>query len=386
MVDISSPKKERVKKKSMIIGIDGNEANSERRVGIGAYAFSLLTHLTKNLDSETQLRIYLKDQPVKDMPQSKTIHYEIVGPKRLWTQIGLPLKLFRERRKPYVFFSPSHYSPRFSPVPTAISIMDLSFIHYPQTFAKKDLAQLTNWTKYSAKKAHVIFTISNASKNDIIDTYHVPEERVVVTYPGIREIVTLDPQIYSKAMLEKQYKIKEPYFLFVGTLQPRKNIERLIEAFAKLREQTDKDIQLVIVGKRGWLYEKILQSPQKYNVSEYVTFLDFVKDDDLTILYKHATSYVLPSLYEGFGLPVLEAMKYSCPVITSNVSSLPEAGGDAALYVNPEDVQDISKKMKMMLEDTKLRENMIKKGLEQVKKFSWDKTARQTLDALKKAV
>jgi len=372
----------------MLIGIDGNEANVERKVGIGEYAYELLMQFYKsqisNLKSQktdVKYNIYLKNVPGNDLPkENDNWQYTIVGPKKLWTQIGLPLHLLLEKEKPDVFFTPSHYAPRFSPVPTAIAIMDVSYLHYPEFFAKKDLYQLRSWTKYSAKYASLIFTISESSKNDIINHYHVPSERVIVIYPGIKEVSNSKYKVSSMDELKKNYGISDHYILFVGTLQPRKNIVRLIEAYAKVRI---KDLQLVIVGKKGWLFEEILAAPEKFQCADKVKFLDFVSDDDLPSLYKHALCFVLPSLYEGFGLPVLEAMKYGCPVITSNVSSLPEAGGDAALYVDPENVDDIADKIQKVISDKKLRETMMKKGYEQIKKFSWEKAAKQTLTVLK---
>ena len=143
-----------------------------------------------------------------------------------------------------------------------------------------------------------------------------------------------------------------------------------------------RSLELIIVGKKGWLYEEILEAPKKFKIEDKVKFLDFVPDEDLPLLYKNALCFVLPSLYEGFGLPVLEAMKYGCPVITSNVSSLPEAGGDAALYVDPKSIDDIASKIKLLIADKKLRQELIRKGYEQVKKFSWEKTARETLRVL----
>lgn len=139
---------------------------------------------------------------------------------------------------------------------------------------------------------------------------------------------------------------------------------------------------LIIVGKKGWLYEEILEAPKKFGVENKVKFLDFVPDEDLPLFYKNALCFVLPSLYEGFGLPVLEAMQYGCPVITSNVSSLPEAGGDAALYVDPKDVSDIADNLRLMIEKPQLREEFIEKGYKQVNKFSWEKTAKETLKVL----
>jgi len=375
----------------MIIGIDGNEANVEKRVGIGEYAFELLKQFERFTIYDLRFQIYLKAKPLGHMPEeSENWRYEVFGPKKMWTQFALPLKLFLSKNRPDVFFSPSHYGPRFSPVPTAISIMDISYVYFPQLFNKNDLYQLNNWTKYSAKKASKIFTISNASRNDIIKEYKIKPEKVIVTYLGIKEIQSAKLKVKSSDMedLNKKFGIKGKYILFVGTLQPRKNISKLIEAFSKLvlsskyKVESIKNLELVIVGKKGWMYEEILAAPEKFGVKDKVIFLDFVDDNDLPSLYKNALCFVLPSLYEGFGLPVLEAMKFGCPVLASNVSSLPEAGGDAAIYFDPENVEDITKNLESIIQNSELREEMIKKGYEQIKKFSWEKTAKQTLQAL----
>lgn len=366
----------------MIIGIDGNEANIEHKVGIGEYAFELLWqfHELASGKKDLQFKIYLKYSPRVEMPvPTENWRYQIVGPKKMWTQFALPLKLFTETKKPDVFFSPSHYAPRFSPVPTVISIMDLSYIHFPELFTKHDLYQLVNWTKYSAKNACKIFTISNYSRDDIIKTYGKDPRDVVTTYLGVKGIKDSGFKIKDMDELKKKFGIDSEYILFVGTLQPRKNVAKLIEAFAKVN---DKKIKLIVVGKKGWLWEEILASPEKYNVTDRVKFLDFVGDEDLPGLYKNATCFILPSLYEGFGLPVLEAMKYGCPVLISNVSSLPEVGGDAAIYFDPADTDEITKALESVISDEGLRTTMIEKGYNQVKKFSWERTARKTLDVL----
>ncbi len=369
----------------MIIGIDGNEANQAKRVGIGEYAFELLRQFKQFTvhSSQFTVKIYLKDRPLADMPEeTKNWKYVVVKPKKFWTQVGLPLKLVFEQEKPNVFFSPSHYAPRFAPMPTAIAIMDVSYLKYPELFKKKDLYQLVNWTKYSAKRAKVIFTISDASKNDILKAYGKRPEQVIVTYPGLKQPTSNNKQdTDTMDILKQKYAVTKPYILFVGTLQPRKNIVRLIEAFSQIKSQ--KDLDLVVVGKKGWLYEEILEAPKKYGVADRVKFLDFVSNEDLSLFYKNAELFILPSLYEGFGLPVIEAMSYGCPVITSSVSSLPEAGGDAAVFVDPESVSDIAKKLEKVLTNKKLRGEMIKKGYLHIKKFSWEKTARETLEALK---
>jgi glycosyltransferase involved in cell wall biosynthesis len=373
----------------MIIGIDGNEANVVKRVGISEYAYWLLYYFAKfaneNKTPGVTFIIYLKKAPIDAFPkETENWKYKIVGPGKFWTQFGLPFNLFLSKPKPDVFFSPTHYAPRFSPVPSVISVMDLSFLRFQELFNKSDLYQLKNWTKYSVKKATQIITISNSSRNDIIETYQVPEEKVLTIYPGIKQSVTLEPHVYAMNELKAKYAVSTNYILFVGTLQPRKNISRLIEAFSKIKESDFelKDVELVIIGKKGWLYEEILEAPKKYNIEDKVKFLEGINDDELTIFYKHALCYVLPSLYEGFGLPVVEAMKHGCPVVTSNVSSMPEAGGDAAIYIDPEDVDDIAKKIVKVVNDKELRKELSEKGKKQAAKFSWEKTAKETLKIL----
>jgi len=365
----------------MIIGIDGNEANVLEKVGISEYAFELLLNFEKFKAGDIDFRVYLKNTPRPELPKArKGWEYRIVGPKKLWTQLGLPVDLYRNAQRPDVFFSPTHYSPRFSPVPTVVSVMDLSYILYPELFKKSDLYQLKNWTAYSVKNAKRIFTISQSSKDDIIKTYQISPQKVVVTYPGIKK-ENSKTEMASTVTLKNKYGVSGDYILFVGTLQPRKNIVRLIEAFQLVSSKFD-DITLVIIGKKGWMFEDILNTPAKKGLSDRVKFLSFVPDDDLASFYKRAIFFILPSLYEGFGLPVLEAMKQGCPVITSNVSSLPEAGGDAALYVDPTDTEDIAQKMKLLLQDKDLRKKLTEKGFDQIKKFSWEKTAKKTLEVL----
>lgn len=373
----------------MIIGIDGNEANVAKRVGISEYAYWLLYYFAKFAHEKktpgVTFVIYLKHPPIKELPpETKYWKYKIVGPGKFWTQFGLPINLFFSRPKPDVFFSPTHYAPRFSPVPSVISIMDLAFLRFQEMFNKADMYQLKNWTKYSVKKAARVLTISDSSRNDIIETYQVPEKKVQTIYPGIKQTVSLEPRVYAMNELKAKYSINDNYILFVGTLQPRKNITRLIGAFSKIKEKDVhlKDLQLVIIGKKGWLYEEILAAPDKYRIGDKVRFLEGINDDELIIFYKHALCYILPSLYEGFGLPVVEAMKYGCPVITSNVSSMPEAGGEAAIYVDPEDADDIAAKIIKVVTDKNLRKELSEKGKKQAAQFSWEKTAKETLKVL----
>ncbi len=373
----------------MKIGINGYEAVVSRfgfdkktglpnRVGSGEFCFQLLNNLQK-IDKRNEYFIYLPKAPTIDMPkESKNWHYVVFSGK-LWTLLGLSKKLLKDKNKIDIFFSPTHYLPFYVGKPSIISILDVSYLHFSGLFKKKDLYQLKLWGNFSIGKAKKIITISKSSKNDIIKSYGLSAEKVEVVYPGIKLEKEIDMEKISMNDLKRKFGIEKDYILFVGTLQPRKNIEKLIEAFSRLKRE---NLDLVIVGKKGWMIEDILAAPEKYGVLNKVKFLESVSDEELHSFYKNAICFVLPSLYEGFGLPVLEAMKYGCPVLTSNVSSLPEAGGDAAVYFDPKNAKDIAEKIDSVVSNEKLRKEMVEKGYRQAKKFSWEKSARETLRIL----
>jgi len=373
----------------MFIGINGYEAvvprfgfdknNLPVRVGSGEVAFWWLKYLSK-IDMNNSYTIYLPTEPTPDMPkESSNWKYKIIRSKRLWTILGLTRVLRGEKLD--VFFSPTHYAPLFVKFPQVITILDVSYKRYPKLFTKLDLLRFETWGKYSIKIASKIITISNSSKDDIIKEYGIPEAKVEVVYPGIKQVSSSKYEVLSMKQLKQKYGIDSPFILFVGTLQPRKNVKRLIEAFSNLVSSMN-DLKLVIVGRKGWQYRDILEAPKKFNIEDKVKFIETVTDEELPSFYKNAEVFVLPSLYEGFGLPILESMRYGCPVVTSNVSSLPEAGGDAALYVDPNNVADIAEKLEKVLTDDKLRDKMIEKGNEQYKKFTWEKSAKKVLQVL----
>ena len=353
----------------MIIAIDGYEANVSTRVGIGRYAFEIISHIYA-LRPKHLFRIYLPSKPLPDMPKETAWwQYRVSKPKTLWTFFGLPQALMKDKPPANVVFSPTHYVPRFIRTPKVMAIMDLSFLTYPDMFRKQDLHKLTHWTAYAASHASKILTISQYSKNAIIRAYGVPSEKVVVTYPGMSKV----------SKITKTRVLPAKYILSVGTIQPRKNYPRLIEAFSRVRTN-DPDLNLVIVGKKGWLYEETLEAPKKFGVERSVTFLHDVSDEELHRLYEDAQCFILPSLYEGFGLPVLEAMANKCPVVVSKISSLPEIAGDAGIYIDPNSVESIAQGLVQAL--TQNNSDRIKRGLVQVAKFSWGKAAKQTLEVL----
>lgn len=369
----------------MIVGIDGNEANVKNRVGSGQYGFELLKQFAK-IKTDNQFLVYLKNRPLLDLPnETPNFKYLVFGPKKFWTQVALPVNLYFRKPRPSVFFTPTHYAPRFSPVPVVITIFDLSFIHFPEMFRKSDLYQLKNWTAYSVKKAAKILTISQSSKADIVNYYQVPENKVIVTYPGVGSEFKPQPREKIEA-IKKKYGIKNDYILYVGTLQPRKNLLCLIEAFYLLIRNAKYKIQntkLVIAGKKGWLYDEIFAKVKNLELENKVIFTDFVESQDLPALYSGAAVFVNVSLWEGFGMPVLEAAACGTPVVVSNTSSLPEVVGDAGILVNPESVEDIAVGISKALRYHGLVHGSIEnKLLQQAAKFSWESCAVETLKVL----
>ena len=369
----------------MLIGVDGNEANIKKKVGSNIYAFEIL-HQLKKRDAKTEYLIYLKKKPKPDLPlQSKNWHYKILKPERLWTQFRLPLELLFSGLKPSLFFSPGHYGPRFCPIPLIISIMDLAFLKFPEQFRKKDLYTLSSWTRHSVKMAKKILTISESTKKDIIRHYQIEPQKISVTYPGYNKKIFREIQDFStiKKTLNK-FGLNTQFIIFVGTLQPRKNIERLIEAFAEVINSQNHNLTLVIVGKKGWFYEPALQKPEELKIKEKVLFLDFISGQELSHLLNSALCFILPSLYEGFGLPVLEAMACGTPVVLSNTSSLPEIASNLGIYVNPQSKEDIAKGLVKAIKIRKGKDYQFfkQKLITQAHKFSWDNCGEKTYNLL----
>lgn len=361
----------------MKLGINANEANVTSRVGSNRYAFEMLKTLKTQMSSKDQVKVFLKSSVLADLPKSsKSWQYQVFGPKKLWTQLGLPLNLYLKNQDLDAFYTPGHYAPRWCPVPSVVSILDLAYLYYPQSFLKKDLVQLKNWTKYSVKKADHIITISQSTKKDVVNQYQVSPKKVSVVYPGL--IKLSGPKLKTQKVLKK-YKFSQDYLLYVGTLQPRKNLKRLIKAFSGLKNYTG---QLVVVGKKGWMWQDTFELVKKLNLINRVVFTGYVTDSELRYLFQNTQLYINPSLYEGFGFPVLQAMNLRAPVLVSNVSSLPEVVGDTGEYIqDPKSIESIKKGIIKALQVGKSK---TKKAQLRAKRFSWAKTGRQTLKILKK--
>jgi len=370
----------------MIIGIDGNEANIENRVGVGQYAFNLLKNIYL-ADQKNQYIIYLKNQPLSDLPKERqNWHYKVFGPQKLWTKIALPIHLFTQPEKLNVFYSPSHYSPKFAPCPTVPTIHDLGYLQFKNQFNKKDLYQLINWTQESIKKATHIITVSNFSKTEIEKTYNINPERITIAYNGVDEPLKIDAKDQQKILSNYSVKSKK-YYLYLGTLKPNKNIPFLIRSFAEFLKITDQETKLVIAGKKGWLFDEIFETVKKESVEDNIIFTDFVDNYQKTILYQNAKALIMPSIYEGFGIPVIEAMKLNTPVISSNITPLKEVIGDNGFYFDPDNQEELvhqlvnferlnSKEIKEMTDKAKTRADF----------FTWKNTAKSVISVFEKFI
>lgn len=355
----------------MIIAIDGNEANVPQRVGVNRFAYEVVCGLYRLRSQENKFLIFLKDSPKDDLPkEDKNWQYEVFGPKPFWTSFALSKRLYLNSPKPDIIFSPSHYGPLFSPIPSVISIMDLGFLHWPNQFTKKDFFQLKYMTRLSIKRAKKIIAISEFTKQDIVNTYGIKPEKIVVAYPGVNQ--TKNKKLKAKNKYGK-------YILFLGTLKPSKNINGLIEAFKLLDE---KDLKLIITGKKGWLYQQIFEKVKELDLEEKVIFTGFVSDQEAEKLLKNAEVFVLPSFWEGFGIPAVEAMAVGIPVVASNAGSLPEILGNAAVIVDPNKPEDIAAGIKKAINDAKLRKQLVAAGRERALVFNWQNCCKIIYETL----
>lgn len=359
----------------MKIALIGYEANIKNRVGSNQYAYELIKAIYQ-LDHKNEYTLYLSTPPLPDLPpERKNWHYQTMGPRKLWNIFGLPRALFKE--KPDLVFNPGHYSPIFSPAPLVVSIMDLGHLRFPEQFTKPIYGKLKFWTRFSLNRAKHIFAISQSTKNDIIKYYQTEASKITVTYLGYDK-KRFNPEIREEKTkkVKKKYKIKGDYLLFLSTLKPNKNIEGLLEAFRLLKNQ---ELSLVIAGRKGWLFTTIFVKVNELNLGKRVIFTDFVPEEDVPALMKGAKVFILPSFWEGFGIPLIEAMAVGTPVVTSQAGSLPEVVGEAGVVVDPHDFKAIAKGIEKAIER---KDELMKKGFKQIEKFSWEKCAQKTIEVL----
>ena len=286
--------------------------------------------------------------------------------------------------KPDLFFSPDGYLSLRSDVPQVTHFHDLNFEHFPKDMPKIHLWHYKKYFPKFARKAKRIVTVSEFSKQDIVDCYGVDPQKIDVAYNGVNEIFKPLPETEIMEIRGK-YSGGFPYFMFVGSLHPRKNLARLFSAFDRFKSYNRNDVKLVIVGEKRWWTEPIQRAYDAMSCKDDVVFVGRLSAEDLHRVTAAALASVYVSYFEGFGIPILEAFKCDTPVITSNVTSMPEVAKDAALLVDPFNEDSIAKAMIKVLDD-KVRERLIEKGRERAKDFSWDKAAEDIWNSLIKAI
>ena len=365
----------------MLIAIDASRATRAQRTGTENYALRLiqaLCALNAARSTPDKLSLYFRDQPATGLFDPDQAAQTVIPFRRLWTHLRFAVALYHHR--PDVTFVPAHTLPLRFPGPGVVTIHDLGYLHFPEAHSRRQRWYLDQTTRYSAHRATLILADSAATKADLIAAYQIAPDKIRVVYPGVDGLFRATEA--RVAAVRTQYELPERYWLFVGTLQPRKNIVRLIAAYQQWRQQAseaDKAIPLVLAGRRGWLADTLpLDSPG-------VLLLGYVADADIAAVYSGALALVFPSLYEGFGFPVIEAMCCGTPVLCSNTSSLPELAADAALRVDPLDIDAISTGMAKLATDPALRADLVERGYKQAARFSWQTAALQTLNALSDA-
>ncbi len=374
----------------MIIGIDGNEANIEKRVGVNQYAFEILKNIRKLQEewkNKHKVIVYLSSKPQKDLPkESSHWKYKVIPGKKLWIITKLMPSLLFGKGKPDIFFSPSHYVPLISTVPRVCTIHDLGYLKFSGQFKRYDFWQLKYWTAISVFISKAIIAVSNSTKKDIVRHYPSVSRKIGVTPHGYdKERFNTKVNKNDVRRVKNKYSIVGDYVLFISTLKPSKNIEGLLEAW-KLVLRDFPDYQLVIAGKKGWLYDSIFKKVEELRLKDNVIFTDFIPEEDSPPLISGAKILVMPSFWEGFGMGTLTSLACGTPVVVSDIGALREVIGKAGVLVDPYNTSDIAKGISKVLSMNQLDyEKLVKKGLVQAKKFSWEDSARKTIEILEKA-
>ena len=369
------------------IGIDASRAILAQRTGTEHYSASFLAALSE-LPEAQQSRITLYVNTNNPQSAIRNLQFKLPGAwrvraipfPRLWTHLRLSAEMLTHA--PGVLFVPSHVVPLWHPRRTAVTIHDLGYLAYPQAHTRLSRLYLHVSTWFSARSARRVIAISEATKRDLVKHYRIDPRKIAVVYHGRDPIFQPMLDEVSVEATAAKYGVSRPYCLHVGTLQPRKNLGLLVEAWAILRDSMEQPPRLLLAGKRGWLYDSLFEAVKKHRLSDLVKFADYVERDDLPALYSGALALTFPSLYEGFGLPALEAMSCGTPVLASNATSLPEVVSDAGLLLDPHDPRAWAESVARLLTDQGLRNDMSQKGLAQAASFTWERCAQETFGVL----
>ncbi|TSA44706.1 glycosyltransferase family 1 protein [bacterium] len=369
----------------MRIGID-IRLIGKNRTGDEVYFFNLVKNLAAT-DKENEYRLYTDRDPEEDSDLAREIkklelgpNFKIIflnSPNRFWWNLWtLPEYL---KKNPVDIFHTQYIAPFWLPkkIKLVLTIHDISFNFFPEYIKKTDLFFLRMLIPRSIRRADKIITVSASEQKQIIDFYKIPPEKIDFTYNGVDfEKFSQNYSDKQKEALRKKYNLPEKFLLYLGTLQPRKNIPVIIEAIKSL------NIKLVLAGNRDArnFDQKIDEAIKKNGLQDKIIFPGWIDEKDKPILLQMAECFVFPSLYEGFGIPIIEAMAASLPVVCSDIPVLREIGKNAALFCDPKNSQQFAENISKILDDQSLREKLVRSGIETAQKFTWPKTAEKTLE------
>jgi len=363
----------------MNIGINSIAAFKNPRTGVEEYVYQLISQLVKI--KETQKHNFVLYSSNNNFDFCLPSNFEIKNLKwslPMWTQIRLSAEMIK--KKPEVFFIPVHILPLIHPKNSVVTIHGLEYEYYPKMYPLKHLKYLRWSTKYALKNARKIIAVSENTKKDLINLYNADPDKIKVIYHGVAN------QNLNLNNSDSQISISEPFILYIGRIELKKNIIGILEAYKILKKKYQVPHKLVLVGPPGFGYNtlkfKIENLLKIKNLKLEIIETGYVSNRDKMILLKKAEMFVLPSFYEGFGMPILEAQMASCPVITSNISSMPEVSGNGSILIDPNNIEHLSEAMYKVINDKEFKKRLIKEGLKNVKKFSWEKCAQETFKVL----
>ncbi len=347
-----------------------------KKAGKGFYTFNIVSELLK-LDDENEYVLYGQGDN-KLFNEGKNVKYKSFLQGGLLWHLRVIVDVYIEKFD--IYFAPSSFIvPAFLPnrVKSIVTVHDLVAILFPSTHNKKAVVVEKLLLNRVCKKAKKLITVSKNTKNDLLKKFNIKEDKVDVVYCAANtDFRRLKDEEIERFRLK--YKLNNKFFLSVGTIAPRKNITNLLRAFS-IFLKSNSDYQLVIVGKKGWQYESIFAEYEKLGLKDNVQFLNYLPGNELVYMYNAADIFMFPSIYEGFGIPPLEAMQCHCPVIASNISSIPEVVGDAALMIEPDDIEGMARQMLKLSKNLELRKHLVDAGKVQSKKFGWKLSAQKLL-------
>ncbi len=368
-----------------LIGIDASRANAHRRTGTEWYSYYLIQALKKIGVPGLEWRLYAKKElrdGLEDLPPGWNGSVLAWRGQRFWNQFRLSWELLRHPVD--LFFQPTHTLPLFPPRRSVTTLHDIGFERLPKLYRPAELRYHRYSARLAVRRADRILTVSEFSKREILERYHLPPGRVTVTPLAVdTQRYRADvPEDLKEAVLLK-YRLSRPFVMYVGRVEEKKNIVNLVHAFAlfKSRRGIGDPIKLLLAGAPGFGIERIRREIRDRGLEEAVVLPGYVPEEETPALMAAARALVLPSWYEGFGLPILEAQACGTPVLAARAASLPEVGADAALYASPDEPEELAQVMKTLIDESSVWERCRAAGFENVRRFSWDETARLTMNA-----